>query len=259
MIAAKTADDNPQAVTVVPETEKPEEEPEGKQDDDAQDLDDIVVPAREDHILPPEVLADSIAGDSIMDESIRLSVAEDSAMTAAGDSIPDEFEQRKNFVPDPTRAVWLSALCPGLGQIYNRRYWKLPIVIGGYVGLAYATSWNSRMLNDYTQAYRDIMDSDPNTHSYMDFYPSTVTEDDLDMEWLQRSLQSRRNFYRRNRDLCIICMVGLYLLCMVDAYVDASLSQFNISPDLSMQVAPAVIESRERSTRAVGVQCALTF
>ncbi|MBQ1933002.1 MAG: hypothetical protein II360_05850, partial [Muribaculaceae bacterium] len=70
-------------------------------------------------------------------------------------TLPDSLatrEQVKLFTPDPTRAVWLSALCPGLGQIYNRRYWKLPIVVGAYMGLGYATSWNSRMLTDYTVA-----------------------------------------------------------------------------------------------------------
>ncbi len=58
------------------------------------------------------------------------------------------------FNPSPTRAVWLSALCPGLGQIYNRRYWKLPIVIGGFMGLGYATAWNSNQYQDYMQAYQ---------------------------------------------------------------------------------------------------------
>ena len=83
-----------------------------------------------------------------------------------------------DFNPDPMRAVWLSALFPGLGQIYNHRYWKLPIVVGGYVGLFYATTWNSRMLSDYQRAYLDIMDSDPGTNSYMDFFSSSYREED---------------------------------------------------------------------------------
>ena len=115
------------------------------------------------------------------------------------------------------------------------------------------------LLTDYTQAYRDITDSDPNTKSYMDLYPPTTREEDIDMEWLERSLRSKKNFYRRNRDLCIIGMVGLYLVCMVDAYVDASLSHFDISPNLSMDVAPAVIGSADRLSNSFGVQCALTF
>ena len=166
---------------------------------------------------------------------------------------------RKVFIPDPTRAVWFSALCPGLGQIYNRRYWKLPIVIGGFMGLGYATSWNNRMLNDYTQAYRDLMDNDPSTKSYMDFFPPTTTEDSLNRDWLERVLKSRKDYFRRNRDLCIICMVGVYLIAMVDAYVDASLSHFDISPDLTMDVYPTLIPDTRNSRVGIGLQWALNF
>ncbi len=172
----------------------------------------------------------------------------------------NEWEEREStYNPDPTRAVWMSALCPGLGQVYNRRYWKLPIVVGGYLGLAYATSWNNTMLTDYTRAYRDIMDTDPTTTSYMDFFPPTVSESDLDKTWLTKVLQSRRNYFRRNRDLCIICMVGVYLLAMVDAYVDASLSHFDISTDLSMDVAPAIIRDTHSKYPSVGLQWAFNF
>lgn len=182
----------------------------------------------------------------------RDSLKKDSALLAT-------YGKERIFNPNPTRAVWLSALFPGLGQIYNRRYWKLPIIVGGYVGLAYATSWNNSMLKDYTKAYSDAMDNDPNTKSYMDFYPSTTREEDIDMSWLQRVLKSKKDFYRRNRDLCIISMVGLYLLCMVDAYVDASLAHFDITPDLSMQVKPAVIEPQIGRLPSVGLQCAVSF
>lgn len=184
-------------------------------------------------------------------------LAADSTLVAVADSIPAGLAVLKPFNPDPNRALWLSALCPGLGQIYNRKYWKVPIVVGGYVGLAYATSWNNRMLSDYTKAYRDIMDSDPSTKSYMDFYPSTTKEEDIDKAWLTKALKSKKDFYRRNRDLCIIGMVGLYLVCMVDAYVDASLSHFDISPDLSMRWYPAV--ERTDNTTSFGVNCAFIF
>lgn len=192
-----------------------------------------------------------------------LAIATPIAAKQFSDSIPefsDEFEERTiEFNPDPTRAVWLSALFPGLGQIYNRRYWKLPIIVGGYLGLGYATSWNNRMLDDYTRAYRDIMDSDPSTKSYMDFFPKNTKEEELDKTWLTNTLKSRKNFYRRNRDLCIICMVGVYLLAMVDAYVDASLSHFDITPDLSMQVAPALIPDSRDKLPSIGLQWALNF
>lgn len=175
----------------------------------------------------------SVAGDPMAIISV------DSMMVA-----PSQYVERKfEFTPDPTKAVWMSALFPGLGQLYNRRYWKLPIVIGAFMGLGYATSWNNTMLRDYTTAYSDIMDNDPTTKSYMDFFAPTVKEEDLDNAWLTSLLRTRKNYFRRNRDLCIICMIGVYLIAMVDAYVDAQLAHFDISPSLSMDVAPALMNT----------------
>lgn len=171
----------------------------------------------------------------------------------------DRDEQIRIFNPDPTRAVWLSALCPGLGQLYNRRYWKLPIIVGGYMGLIYATNWNSRMLDDYTQGYRDLMDSDPTTKSYMDFYPPNTKEENLNKTWLEKTFKSRKDYFRRNRDLCIIAMIGVYALAMIDAYVDASLSQFDISPDVSMQVTPALIRDSHNTNPSIGMHWAINF
>jgi len=166
---------------------------------------------------------------------------------------------KRDFNPSPERAVWMSALLPGLGQIYNRRYWKLPIIVAGYMGLGYATSWNNTQLTDYNQAYRDLLDADPSTNSYMNFFPPTTSESDLDRKWLESVLKSRKNYYRRNRDLCVICMVGLYLLCMVDAYVDATMAHFDITPDLSMDLQPTFFQPPGDRLPAVGVQWAFTF
>lgn len=175
------------------------------------------------------------------------------------DDLPYGLDGKKEFNPSPTRAVWMSALFPGVGQIYNRRYWKLPIVVGGFMGLGYATSWNNNQLNEYTQAYRDIMDSDPSTNSYMNFFPSTTKEEDLDKTWLTNTLRTRRDFYRRNRDLCIICCVGLYLICMVDAYVDASLAHFDVSPDLSIDWSPTLMISPGDRKPSLGLNWAFNF
>ena len=206
--------------------------------------------------------------------TLIVSPAGDTIMVANADSILglDGFEVIKpesdttlgkvrTFNPDPTRALWLSALCPGLGQVYNRRYWKLPIVVGAFVGLAYGTSWNNRMLNDYTRAYRDAMDNDPDTRSYMNLYPPTTKESDLDMDWLKRALKNKKNYYRRYRDICIIGIVGVYALCMIDAYVDASLAHFDISPDLTLEVKPAVMSTDTGFNQSAswGLRCAFNF
>ena len=170
-----------------------------------------------------------------------------------------DYGRQRAMKINPMRSLWLSALCPGLGQVYNRRYWKLPIVVGGFVGLGYAISWNNKMLKDYSRAYNDAMDNDPNTKSYMDFYPPTVKEEDIDKEWLKRALKSKKDYFRRNRDLCVISIVGVYLICMVDAYVDATLSKFDISDDLSMKVRPTLIEQSRSNLPGVGVACAISF
>lgn len=214
-------------------------------------------------------VADSVsvaAGDSVgvlPQGSVPLLITDSLLPALQADSSGVETVRKSwrpsSFNPDPMRAVWLSALFPGLGQIYNRRYWKLPIVVGGYVGLFYATTWNSNMLADYQRAYLDIMDSDPTTNSYMDFFASSYREEDIDKTWLTNVLKQRKDYYRQYRDLCIICMIGLYAVCMIDAYVDAQLYHFDISPDLSMQWQPAIIPTARSVLPAVGLQCAITF
>lgn len=202
-------------------------------------------------------LTDSIeivtAGDSILlIDSSTLEVCGDSLVNADG-------ERMRVFNPDPMRATWLSVLCPGLGQIYNRRYWKLPIVVGAYMGLVYATSWNNTMLTDYTKAYNDLMDNDPDTRSYMNFFAPGVQESQLSQTWLKNIFQSRKNYFRRNRDLCIVGMIGVYLLAIIDAYVDASLAHFDISPTLSLQWSPMLLKETHSALPGIGVQWALSF
>lgn len=171
---------------------------------------------------------------------------------------------QKAFVPKPTKALWLSLVLPGAGQIYNRKYWKLPIIYGGFLGCAYALTWNQMMYRDYSQAYLDIMDDDPNTKSYLDMLPPrydiTGREDQF-----KKIFKRKKDFYRRYRDLSAFCFIGVYLLSVVDAYVDAQLSEFDISPDLSMKVEPAVIGTPKlmggttSGRAAYGVGCSLRF
>ncbi len=103
------------------------------------------------------------------------------------------------------------------------------------------------------------MDNDPDTRSYMNFFPRTTQESSLDKTWLQNVLKRKRDYYRRYRDICIAAMVGVYILNIVDAYVDASLSHFDISPDLSMDVAPAMLEQPTGKRPTLGLQCAINF
>ena len=239
----------PDSVPVMPADEAPEVFPDSIY---------LSVP-RHERVL---VVGDSIqvSGDSINVTPVGAVPVDSVAMIDPSTGKPVDPDYRvREFNPDPNRALWMSALCPGLGQLYNRRYWKLPIVVGAYVGLGYATNWNNRMLRDYTQAYRDITDNDPSTNSYMDFYPPNTDEASLNKGWLEKVLKNKKDKFRRQRDLCIISMIGVYLVAMVDAYVDASLAHFDISDNLSMDVHPAVIQSSSSPTPGIGMQWAFNF
>ena len=167
---------------------------------------------------------------------------------------------KKPFIPDPKRALWLAAVLPGAGQIYNRKYWKLPIFYGGFLGCTYAFMWNQQMYRDYSQAYLDIMDDDPNTSSYLDMLPPRYDITGRE-ERFKTIFKNRKNYYRRYRDLSAFAFVGVYLLSIVDAYVDAQLSVFDISPDLSMHLEPAVIPQQglQRNATAYGLGCSINF
>ena len=179
-------------------------------------------------------------------------------LSVPADSLPPADLNRKIFMPNSTRATWLAVVFPGGGQIYNRKYWKLPIFYGGFAGCAYALTWNSKMYKDYSQAYLDIMDSNPNTNSYEQLLPPNSR---FDEEQLKNTIKRRKDMFRRYRDLSIFAFIAVYVLSIVDAYVDAELSNFDISPDLSMGVEPAVIHNQQLNgnEKAVGVQCVLRF
>jgi len=165
--------------------------------------------------------------------------------------------------PDPKRAMWLAIVLPGAGQVYNRKYWKLPIVYGGFLGCIYAWRWNNQMFRDYSQAYMDIMDDDPNTQSYNQFLHLGMQITDENKERYQNLFKRRKDYYRKYRDLSIFCMIGVYALSVIDAYVDASLSQFDISKDLSLKIEPSVMNDRRSAnplkSSALGLQCSLNF
>lgn len=168
--------------------------------------------------------------------------------------------EKQAFKPDPKKTVILSAIFPGLGQIYNRKYWKLPILYGGFIGFSYAISWNNRYYQDYFQGYKDIMDDDPETNSWHKFLRYGQDPETVDTAWLKDVLKRGKNYYRRYRDLSIIGTVALYGLSIMDAYVDAQLFDFDISPDLSMQVEPTVIERNNYYTaNTFGIRCSFNF
>ena len=218
-----------------------------------------------------EVSADSVSLTHAVSDSVVINraVYEDSVVDGRifmADTLKNVRPKRNwaTWRPNAKRAMWLAIVLPGAGQIYNRKYWKLPFVYGGFVGCAYAMRWNNQMFRDYSQAYMDIMDDDPNTQSYNQFlHLGTQITAENQQRW-QEVFRKRKDRYRSWRDLSFFVMIGVYALSVVDAYVDASLSEFDISPDLSFHFSPAVFNSQENGLNkfnkpAVGLQCGFTF
>ncbi|MFC2711455.1 DUF5683 domain-containing protein [Hoylesella oralis] len=194
----------------------------------------------------------------------KMPMPEDSLQLIGTDSIVKKRKRDWNtWRPTPKRALWLALVLPGAGQIYNRKYWKLPIVYGGFVGCVYAIRWNNQMYHDYSQAYMDLVDNDSQTHSYDQFLHlgNKITPENI--ERYKELFRKRKDRYRRWRDLSIFTMIGVYVLSVIDAYVDASLSEFDISDNLTLRVSPTIINNNtERNpfnSAGLGLQCSISF
>lgn len=165
--------------------------------------------------------------------------------------------------PNPKRALWLALVIPGGGQIYNRKYWKLPIVYGGFIGCLYAMNWNNTMYKDYSQAFIDLSDNDPGTQSYNQFLHLGVQITPANEDRYKDIFKKRRDKFRRWRDLSFFVLVGVYALSVIDAYVDAELSEFDISDDLSLRIEPTIMNNRSSGNpidnSSIGLQCSLNF
>ncbi len=219
-----------------------------------------------------EVSADSVSLTHAVSDSVVVNraVYEDSVVDGRifmADTLKNVRPKRNwaTWRPNAKRAMWLAIVLPGAGQIYNRKYWKLPFVYGGFVGCAYAMRWNNQMFRDYSQAYMDIMDDDPNTQSYNQFLHLGAKIDSSNLDRYQRLFKNRKDKFRRWRDLSFFCLVGVYAISIIDAYVDASLSEFDISKDLSLRVEPTIInrsngmQTNPLRDNSLGVSCSLNF
>lgn len=215
-------------------------------------------------ILEKKALAK--AAQATKDSLERVFAREDSIELANAAKKAKQKRDWSTWRPDAKRALWLALAIPGAGQIYNRKYWKLPIVYGGFVGCIYAISWNNQMYHDYAQAYIDLMDDDPRTQSYNQFLHLGVTITDANASQYQELFRKRKDRYRRWRDLSVFALVAVYALSVIDAYVDASLSEFDISKDLSLRITPTILNDdnlycnrNPLKSSAVGVGCSLKF
>ena len=186
--------------------------------------------------------------------------------------VPDSLKP-KAFKPDPLKAVWMGVIIPGYGQILNKKYWKLPIVYGAFLGCAYAITWNSGRYQSYKNAYFDILrySSDKSyraivdkNHSAVSFYQILPKGYDINVnyggiEGYTPILKTAMDGSRRYRDLSVIITIACYALSIVDAYVDAQLYDFDISPDLSMHIQPALMVNKYGVNNTFGLQCSISL
>ena len=146
-----------------------------------------------------------------------------------------------NEVSAVNKATTLAMICPGAGQIYNKSYWRVPIVIGGFATTIYCIDWNNRGYQRFSKAYRLKADYDRNPEAY-----PNGSLDEFKGRYSGTFLKNLRNSYRRNRDLCIILTAGLYVLQIIDAHVDAHLRDYDITRDLSVSLSPVIGYSYNR-------------
>ena len=150
---------------------------------------------------------------------------------------------------NPGKAALFSAIVPGLGQIYNKKYWKVPIVYAGFVTLGYMVQWNTKNYKIWRQAFID--------------YDSSNYVSPVGFPIEKESVKSGKDFYKRQRELAIIASVGFYVLQIIDATVDGYLFSWSVGKDLSLKLEPTIntIPSYTGMTKSnsFGLRACLSF
>lgn len=145
------------------------------------------------------------------------------------DSVPFVFKDSARLALErmPHKAVVRSAIVPGLGQIYNKRWWKVPFIYAGFVGVGLAFDFNQRYYREFLGEvqYRSAHDGEPKNPAYAGYSFEGMVQ--------------VKDAYRRNRDLSILGFVAMHAVNMIDAYIDAKFFRYDISNDLSLKVEPS--------------------
>lgn len=170
-----------------------------------------------------------------------------------------EADEELTEVHSPKKATIYSAILPGLGQAYNKKYWKIPLIYAGFGTIGYFIHWNNDNYQTLKTAYRDFTDDNPDTNSFMEL--DGVQYYDLSKETdatnFKTNLSKQQDYYRRNRDLLVISIIGFYGLNIIDASVDAHLFGFDISEDLTMNWQPSMHNFNNQTV--YGLHCTFTF
>lgn len=148
----------------------------------------------------------------------------------------------------PKRAALYSTIIPGLGQAYNKKYWKIPIVYAGIGACAYFANFSQGRYNEFRDAWTTLNATDPNGSMEFDGYTYTLN-----------GLETGKNYYRRNRDLFTIFTAGVYIINIIDASVDAHLFDFDVSDDLSFHIQPVALQFANTGSISPGFSIKMTW
>jgi hypothetical protein len=169
------------------------------------------------------------------------------------------------FKAEPFRATMLAIALPGLGQIYNRKYWKVPFVYAGFGGVIYAISYNTTQYNRFMKGYQDYTDKIPATDSYIEIIKNIdpVTYDPVlhpeTYAWYKDQMLRKVDYFKKYRDLSFIGIAAWYLFTILDANVDASLFDYDVNDNLKMKVAPMIVPLSGYSEPGVNISLRVTF
>jgi hypothetical protein len=188
----------------------------------------------------------------------------------AQDSLSVVPTGKRNLKRTPMKATMLSAVFPGFGQIYNRKYWKIPLVYAGFGSLGYAVIFNSKNFNKYTKAYQDFTDKIPETASYLKLirmsdpkdydpvlYPDTYNPSEA--SWIKDRLLVGVDYFKRYRDLSYIGIAAWYVISILDANVDASLSDYDIGENINISLAPVQIPFNNFAVAGINLSMKINF
>ncbi len=151
----------------------------------------------------------------------------------------------------PRKASLYSAVLPGLGQIYNRKYWKVPIIYAGFIALFYAINFNNNYYTKFKQSYVDRIDNDPNTNYDFTYFGLSTKN------FSREQLLDVMDYHERYRNLSILGLAGFYVLNIIDATVDAYLFDYDVSQDLSLRINPTILNSPY--SHNLGLSCSIRF
>lgn len=215
----------------------------------------------------PENKGKSIPLDSVgmKGENNRL-MDNDSALVSS----PSKRKRRDaDFSPNPMRATMLATALPGLGQIYNRKYWKVPIAYAGFAGVAFSIFYFSDHYNTYMKAYQDFTDDIPETDSYTKLIsadPATYdpvlhpdTYESSYATWYQERMLRGLDYFKKYRDLSYLGIAAWYLFTILDAHVDACLFNYDVSDKIDITIAPLQTPNIKYAGMGVNVSFKLTF